>query len=423
MRNDYTDYIMHADRNGKERKNHKYKSRAWVMGKWQYIYDEKLGGKEKKAMDSSKVRYTNAKVKEKVRYEHADKEWQENGGEFKKGSNLANDWSSAWQEKNHTKDEYDKKHNEYSKTAIGKLNQLTGKVKAASTLLGFNKKDDDTAKTAEQRRSRERGMAKREKEKQAESQKIREWQKDKKNPRLIDLENPTFKEYYERSKEGKTMKSPQEFRVSKKTAELMVNHGYKKKSSEMSPEQDASKINPFYNPYNYATSNNCAFCTTAFDLRRRGYEVEASEAVKHGKNKTKNDLKEVLSWYEGETVYSLSDMRDIITNNSDQKYIKTREGRKELNDVIRDSINEGILDLSEGKAETNGHVIMYWKLGGGHDIAYYTEGNSVHYYDTQLNKEIDIMDYLNKSKTMYTFRSDNLELSNKALKTVKKNEK
>lgn len=163
MRNDYTDYIMHSSK-GEERKNHKYKAREWVKGKWQYIYDEKLGGKEKKAMDSSKVRYTNAKVKEKVRYEHADKEWRENGGDFKKGSNLANEWSSAWLEKSRAKDEYDKKHNEYSKTAIGKLDQLTSKAKTASTLLGFNKKDD-TKKTAEQRKAREEGMAERERQK------------------------------------------------------------------------------------------------------------------------------------------------------------------------------------------------------------------------------------------------------------------
>ena len=177
MRNDYTDYIMHANRNGKERENHKYKAREWVKGKWQYIYDEKLGGKEKRAMESSKVRYANAKLKEKVRYEKADKEWRENKEEFKKGSNLANEWSSALKEKDHAEDEYNKKYNEYSKTLIGKLDQLTGKAKTAYTLLGFdklnriNKKREDAKKTAEQRKAREEGMGEREKEKQAESKK------------------------------------------------------------------------------------------------------------------------------------------------------------------------------------------------------------------------------------------------------------
>lgn len=45
MRNDYTNYLMHRD--------HKYIDRKWVRGKWHYIYDEKLGGKEKKATEQT----------------------------------------------------------------------------------------------------------------------------------------------------------------------------------------------------------------------------------------------------------------------------------------------------------------------------------------------------------------------------------
>lgn len=62
MRNDYTEYLMHKD--------HKYLSKEWVKGKWQYIYDEKLGGKEKKAYEKAKTTNYHDKTLLKVRNNH-----------------------------------------------------------------------------------------------------------------------------------------------------------------------------------------------------------------------------------------------------------------------------------------------------------------------------------------------------------------
>lgn len=52
MRNDYTEYLMHKD--------HKYLSKKWNKGKWQYIYDEKLGGRAKRAYQRADIHYEHA---------------------------------------------------------------------------------------------------------------------------------------------------------------------------------------------------------------------------------------------------------------------------------------------------------------------------------------------------------------------------
>ena len=70
MRNDYTNYLMHRD--------HKYIDRKWVRGKWQYIYDEKLGGKEKKVVDRTQSNVTSATNNTHNVYSHP----QSNVGEY-----------------------------------------------------------------------------------------------------------------------------------------------------------------------------------------------------------------------------------------------------------------------------------------------------------------------------------------------------
>ena len=72
----------------------------------------------------------------------------------------------------------------------------------------------------------------------------------------------------------------------------------KKVMPSANKRQDMSRINPDYDVFNRGTTRNCTLCTTAYELRRRGYDVEANysnigreikDVSKFFKNTTKRD--------------------------------------------------------------------------------------------------------------------------------------
>ena len=46
----------------------------------------------------------------------------------------------------------------------------------------------------------------------------------------------------------------------------------------MKLDKDLKNVNPGYKNFSDNTKNNCALCTTAVELRRRGYDVIANKA-------------------------------------------------------------------------------------------------------------------------------------------------
>ena len=55
--------------------------------------------------------------------------------------------------------------------------------------------------------------------------------------------------------------------------------GVYKKNREYSQDEDTKSVNPAYKTYSQSARNNCMCCTTAYELRRRGYEVIANRAA------------------------------------------------------------------------------------------------------------------------------------------------
>lgn len=166
MRNDYTDYIMHSSK-GEERKNHKYKAREWVKGKWQYIYDEKLGGRAKREFENANVRYINAVNDAKVKARTAVRvsgDWDNSSPADalraqKKALNASNKLDQAAAEAV-------KKRDKYFDSPIGKLDNAKDAIKdVGDKLFAKHNEKKDAKKTAEQRKAREEGMAERERQK------------------------------------------------------------------------------------------------------------------------------------------------------------------------------------------------------------------------------------------------------------------
>lgn len=164
--------------------------------------------------------------------------------------------------------------------------------------------------------------------------------------------------------------------------------------------QDMEAINPYYDGSdNYAYSNNCAYCTAAYELRQRGYDVEAA-GVGYS---TANTLEEVCSWYEGEEVRSTDDF--FMENNVDEASV----------DDVAKWIEDDLLKHGDG---ARGQFLLYWAQGGGHSVAWEVVDNDVILRDCQTNEILDVADYLQYASGAVYFRTDNVELSDNIKKAV-----
>lgn len=160
-------------------------------------------------------------------------------------------------------------------------------------------------------------------------------------------------------------------------------------------DEDQAEINENYPDYGY--TENCMRCTAAYELRQRGYDVEAVDA-EEGVPVTEMD-----KWYE------------------DPEYLSMTEDR----------LRKYHLSFEEGLSKTyppnsRGNLVVFWSQGGGHSMAWETdEKGKVTVRDCQTNEkynfERDLAPYIDDSADIYMVRTDNLELKKGILKAVRKN--
>lgn len=155
-----------------------------------------------------------------------------------------------------------------------------------------------------------------------------------------------------------------------------------KQDKKRSADQDQDLVNPDYDQTKSRYSMNCAYCSATWDLRRRGYEVEARPATKE----YDTDLDEIASWYRNTST-------DDFVNLSEKSY----------NDM-----------LSQGEG-SYGNLVMYWYFGGGHSVVWSVENGDVMIRDTQLNTVDTYEAYMNKYQRYMAsacyLRTDNRDLN------------
>lgn len=122
----------------------------------------------------------------------------------------------------------------------------------------------------------------------------------------------------------------------------------KKKENPGTPEEDMAAVNPNYRRGREYQAN-CMYCAAAFDLRRRGYDVQARE-----RNVGGMDL-EISEWYK--------DAKPTAYNTA-----------AEVLDAARKQPN-GARGMISGQGP--------W---GGHELAYEVNDNKLTIYDAQGNK-------------------------------------
>lgn len=401
MRNEYTDYIAHG---------HKYVAAIDIgvkagkkLKRYFYSvpeYQAYLRGRRPKAAEPTK---TNTKSNNDTSYKFVKKNTNKNSkslGRLEDHSQRSGDWE------NH--DIYDTRKGKYVKTGLKteeeaekyiKENSGLGKLKkniklAASTAKTLSK----LAKTI--RKNEKEGLPKPE-EKKAEEP--------KKNEQPQKPEEPQKKPEEKKTEEENTNEIPKSPKASKFLDDLMHKIGFKRKSKETTPDEDCKDINPDWDPDVIKNAYNCAWCTFAFDLRRRGYDVDAGDIDQT----VENDPDEIKSWYEN------AEWSSPMKGASDYYAKELKNNNKEYVDLYKQLLKEGvdagnanaycaskaaakkleeqIVKDANGDKESWGQTAMYWrgsegiKNAGGHSIAYYQKDGEVTFYDCQTGEKIEDM--------------------------------
>lgn len=231
----------------------------------------------------------------------------------------------------------------------------------------------------------------------------------KKNEQPQKPEEPQKKPEEKKTEEENTNEIPKSPKASKFLDDLMHKIGFKRKSKETTPDEDCKDINPDWDPDVIKNAYNCAWCTFAFDLRRRGYDVDAGDIDQT----VENDPDEIKSWYEN------AEWSSPMKGASDYYAKELKNNNKEYVDLYKQLLKEGvdagnanaycaskaaakkleeqIVKDANGDKESWGQTAMYWrgsegvKNAGGHSIAYYQKDGEVTFYDCQTGEKIEDM--------------------------------
>ena len=182
------------------------------------------------------------------------------------------------------------------------------------------------------------------------------------------------------------------WRDGKNRAEEMLPN-LKRKTSIMTPNEDMAACNRKYSKGG-VYKNNCISCALAYDMRRRGYDVESAPI--DTTSAVNGSLPVQLGFYKGEKLEAFEVPSD------DEAAMKRFSDR--------------ILKYGDG---SRGLLRIRWKNGDGHAAIWEVSGDTVVIRDPQNNTVVDLSDYLRRAKTFYYFRTDNLEPTEKVTRFVK----
>ena len=182
------------------------------------------------------------------------------------------------------------------------------------------------------------------------------------------------------------------WRDGKNRAEEMLPN-LKRKTTETNQNEDMAACNPKYLKGGVYKSN-CISCALAYDMRRRGYDVESSPI--DTTSAMNGSLPVQLGFYKGEKLETYEVPNDP--------------------DVAVKQFTKNIVSYGDG---SRGMLRIRWKNGDGHAVVWEVNDGSVIVRDPQNNTIIDLSEYMRRAKTFYYFRTDNLEPTKKVTRFVK----
>ena len=192
-----------------------------------------------------------------------------------------------------------------------------------------------------------------------------------------------------------------------RTQKLVIDKktGFRLKDHESTPEEDMKHINPEYRNFDKNTKNNCMLCTTAYELRRRGYDVRAGLTTEGYKTT------EALKWFPKgkiETAYTSENNKDRVRS---AFHLGGKEKYQKLSQLL----------FKYGNG-ARGNLMVVWSTtgGGGHSVAWEISGGKLILRDCQSNKVYSspakIKKLLSMTFSAQAMRTDNVDFDLEAVK-------
>ena len=135
---------------------------------------------------------------------------------------------------------------------------------------------------------------------------------------------------------------------------------------------DISAVNHNGGNHELGRGTNCLYCTTAYEMRRRGYDVQAQQDWVGG---IRSDMPAAMFiGAKNENIYNISNMSPYDPDRS--KY--TREGTQKMIQTVE----------AQGEG-ARGYVSVQWQGGqGGHSMAYEVVNGKMHLIDCQTGEDL-----------------------------------
>ena len=178
------------------------------------------------------------------------------------------------------------------------------------------------------------------------------------------------------------------------------------------------------------SSTNCMLCTTAYDLRKRGFDVRAGKDLGHNGFMPDDLFPKIYKNYKGTNDINLFDgdknkindaFFDILRKNGLNKY-STGDRTKAMKILLNDKYQNVLSEINKNPPGSRGNIMVWWGQGGGHSMIWERDSSgAVKFLDGQTNAVYDnFFDdvFMNTSalKPTHILRTDNLEIDPKGMK-------
>lgn len=189
--------------------------------------------------------------------------------------------------------------------------------------------------------------------------------------------------------------------------------GFRMLNKDMSDMDHVSKINPgrikFLSKIKNkeiieGSSNNCMLCTTAYELRKRGFDVRSGQSTKG---------------YTPDAIFS-----KIYKNYKETTKIEPKIDYESLN-LSTKGMLKSIEDFAKNEGPgARGNIIVWWgDTLGGHSMIWENKNGVIKFMDGQTGREYtnfadEILMYASRYKPVEMLRTDNLDFNFSEVKNV-----
>ena len=194
----------------------------------------------------------------------------------------------------------------------------------------------------------------------------------------------------------------------------------KKQDVTHSADYDMALVNPNYNPGG-DYDDNCSLCSFAYELRRRGYDVEAADenTIDSALDATRRFLGVNI-----ETGFSSYDYKELYINiPKEQTYSYNYRFSGSIDNINlddnRNAYHQFVDKMVKYGDGARGMINVKWSTSGGHSMAWEIENKELIVRDSQTNGIRSLESLAKCTKGFRSFRTDNLEINEVALKYVR----